>query len=145
MLFRSIEGSAGTGKTLVTLDLAKKLANNGNNILFIFSGTIKEGHKSLEKQLTNVTFKQANDINNLNLSFYDYIIIDEAQRLYDDQIRIIGTFAGQNPNKIIIIAYDRQQQLSVKDKGLLLENLCNNKFSLTNKIRSNQYISYFIK
>ncbi|MFK5704972.1 DNA/RNA helicase domain-containing protein [Ligilactobacillus sp. LYQ139] len=139
-----VKGNAGTGKTLVALDTAKSLSREGKNVLFIFSGTMKDGHKTLNSRLDNVTFIQAKSIYDTYLSAYDYIIVDEAQRLYLDQARMIGTFATNNPDKKIIMFYDQNQSLSKKDGLYFINNLCDYKVSLSKKIRSNLYITYFI-
>ena len=84
--FIMIEGGAGTGKTLLTYDIAKEYIRNGKNVLIYQCGKL---HKGLEKlrndyhwniePISHFTAKQSKQED--DFSKYDVIIFDEAQRL----------------------------------------------------------------
>ena len=89
--FIMIEGGAGTGKTLLTYDIAKEYMRNGKNVLIFQCGKL---HKGLEKlrndhhweieRLSHFNEKQHEEAD--DFSRYDVIIFDEAQRLEKSQL-----------------------------------------------------------
>ena len=87
--FISITGSAGTGKTLLTYDIAKELRLVGKKSLIIHCGILNNGHVKLKTEhgwdITSIKNYYMHE-----LSDYDVIIIDEAQRIYPNQLE---TFA----------------------------------------------------
>ena len=75
----SIEGAAGTGKTLLLFDLALELSKK-DQVLLIHSGYLREGHLTLNERLRNVTILSVFDLHS-SLSGYACLMIDEADHL----------------------------------------------------------------
>lgn len=145
--FVSITGSAGTGKTLLTYDVAKCLIQQGKKLLIIHCGSLNEGHIILNAKGWKIY--PAKMLHSLDLSQYEYIVTDEAQRIYDKQLQKILDSASQNGIHCIF-SYDRIQTLSTSEaknnlaaKIDAIKNIV--QFKLSDKIRTNKEISSFIK
>ena len=144
--FIAITGNAGTGKTLLTYHIAKKNQQKGSRVLILHCAQLNNGHNILKENWGwNISMpRYAPEIND-----FDIIIIDEAQRLYPLQFdRIVESV--KKLNKKCIFSYDEKQYLhddeknrNIKDK-IEAELKCT-PFKLTDKIRTNKEISYFIK
>lgn len=146
-LFISLTGIAGTGKTLLTYDIAHSFQKNTMKILILHCGILNDGHLLLKEKGWNISsikyFSQS-----LNNDF-DIIIIDEAQRLSTKQFNEIKQ-AITNNNQKCIFAFDKQQTISNKEKLNDITSLINQipnirSFSLTDKVRTNKEIANFIK
>jgi RecG-like helicase len=83
--FFAVRGSAGTGKTLLTYDIAKKIINSGQKVLLIHCGYLNNGHDKLNT-VGNWKIIPIKDYKNYDFSDYDLIIIDETQRLKPSQL-----------------------------------------------------------
>ena len=138
-----IKGGAGTGKTLVLFDLANKLVDQGNKVLFIFCSTLD--NPSVINRQVRFDFIDIRTLKLVVLEEYDYILIDESQRLYEENFnRLI-----QSEPKIIF-AIDKQQSLKPVEQNLNLENRLEKmsdieKFDLKNKVRTDLSLSTFIR
>lgn len=146
--FFAVIGGAGTGKTLLTYDIAKQIINEGKKVLLIHCGYLNRGHTKLNA-LDNWKIVPVKSYSYYNLSDYDLIIIDEAQRMYseqiDDIVKKILSFTGNS-----IFSYDKLQTLSIKEaKTNIAEKINNilsiNQYKLSEKIRTNKDVSSFIK
>ncbi|WP_374717781.1 ATP-binding protein [Neobacillus sp.] len=147
--FISIQGSAGTGKTLLTYDIAKEYINNSKNVLIFHCGSLNNGHKKLIEDYSWSITKSKN-FQSYNLSQYDLIIIDEAQRISKDDLENILTNI-KNTNAKCIFSYDYQQCLASWEINNNIPQYIAEKvsphsiFKLTEKIRTNMEIGSFIK
>lgn len=145
--FFSIMGGAGTGKTLLTYDIAKRLLKNNQKPLIIHCGSLNKGQEALIEagwEITSIRNYAKYDFQN-----FDLVIIDEAQRIYQSQLEAII-------EKIelakcgCIFSHDKLQTLSKHEK---FGDLCTKilaiplieKFNLSEKIRANKEIASFIK
>ncbi len=107
--FFSLEGAAGTGKTLLVYDLAKSLEENGKEVAIIHCGYLNTGqHKLIENHSWKVF--QIKDYRNALNEDYDLIIIDEVQRIYKNQFNNIIEYINEHPITCIF-AYDPSQTL----------------------------------
>lgn len=148
--FVHILGKAGTGKTLLAYDIAIDLSKN-NNICFIHCGILCKGHYELIKKSLGFEIISARQVNTMDLSKYNVIIIDEGQRIFRKTIRHIVDEI-KNKELSCIIFEDPNQKLSY-DEGLkdIKEYLLKNEISisleekLTTKIRTNPEISNFLQ
>ncbi|KRL76029.1 DNA/RNA helicase domain-containing protein [Ligilactobacillus equi] len=149
-----IYGKAGTGKTLLGLDIARRLVNNGKAVLYLFSGNKRDTHKELKEKFTNLQVKGIKELKSINLDEYDFVIIDEAQKLYQCNMNYLLDWGERNTlGKKILFLFDKGQVLSDKDKGKGLYNYlmgCKNKglaslYELDKNIRTNDKILYFIR
>lgn len=145
--FISITGSAGTGKTLLTYDIAKELRGFGKKPLIIHCGILNDGQHKLKNEgwdITSIKYYYTH-----KLSDYDVVIIDEAQRIELDQLnKIVEIIQSVNGN--CIFSYDKSQTLATWEEKRNIDD-CINKISsivsykLTEKIRTNKEIALFMK
>lgn len=146
--FFSIEGSAGTGKTLLTYDIAKVLLQNEYKIILIHCGILNRGHYQLIAQGWDI--QPIKCINSINLLDYDIIVLDEAQRIYLHQLNYLIRKAQENKISCIF-SYDARQYLGGKEDSKSARSIIHdktdkiNRFQLTEKIRSNEEIASFIR
>jgi hypothetical protein len=143
----SIKGSAGTGKTLLTYDIAKEFIQN-NSVLIIHCGQLNEGHLKLRNNF-DWNIIPIRDISIQNLDKYSLIVIDEAQRIYPSQLIDIIEMIKKNSLKCVF-SYDGEQCLrswEIKNniEKKIEENVTFPAFRLTNTIRTNKDLSMFIK
>ena len=146
--FISITGSAGTGKTLLVYDIAKEIIRIKKRSLIVHCGYLNEGQEILRDNYgwEIIPIKR---YKNYDLSNYDVLIVDEAQRIYLDQLDVIVGII-QSINGKCIFAYDRRQTLAaweeqrkIHDKIVALGNI--ETYKLTEKIRTNKEIASFIR
>lgn len=147
-LFFSIQGAAGTGKTLLTYDLANEYRKMGKNVVIIHCGSLNDGQNLL---INNYSWEiyPVKSVGRIELESYDLIILDEVQRIYKYQLNIIierirKTFAK------CIFSYDPQQCLASKEinnkiPSYIEKEVSNHHWKLTEKIRTNKEIGSFIK
>lgn len=146
--FIGIKGEPGTGKTLLTYDIAKDLLNTGKKVLLVFCGNLNSGHVKLNNNNWKIKSIKDYDYFIETLDSYEYIIIDEAQRIYTEQFEGIVEKVRLLNNKCIF-SYDPAQCFSdyefkrkIPDK---IKNDCKATiFELSGKIRANKEISSFI-
>jgi len=146
--FVSITGKPGTGKTLMTYDIAKDKMTSGLNVAIVHCGNLNNGHFDL---IQNHSWS-IHPIKRFNSSLaedVDILIFDEAQRLRVGQISEIEEAVVQN-NVKCIFSFDPDQCLTHEESrrniGQLIKELTVNKnHKLTEKIRTNKEISSFIK
>ncbi len=80
-------GGAGTGKTFLAAELARRLANEDRQVVFVCKSSWQRFH--LQSQLTNeyVTISTIDSIaidrNRAGIDSYDSLIVDEGQDLFD--------------------------------------------------------------
>lgn len=149
-IFVAIKGGPGTGKTLLTYDIAKEYMRKSKKVLIFNCGKLNDGH---DKLIHNYHWpiepisSYGSDAKN-NLSEYELIIFDEAQRMYKNKLlKIIEML--QDSRMTCIFSFDPNQCLTafeIEDNvpKLIEENLKPYKFELTNIIRHNKEISAFI-
>jgi DNA replication protein DnaC len=146
--FISLTGSAGTGKTLLTYDIAKKLMVVGKKALIIHCGLLNDGQHKLKNdygwEIISIKYYASYELSN-----YDVVIIDEAQRIKPDQLKKIIEKI-QLVNGKCIFSYDKSQTLSSWEEKRNIDDYINNISSivthkLTDKIRTNKEIASFMK
>ena len=144
--FIALTGGAGTGKTLLTYHIAKETIQRGKKVLILHFAPLNSGHQILMDEYNWSIYMPKYAPNTID---FDLIIIDEAQRMYpyqfDKYIREVRTL-----NKKCIFSYDEKQYLRDNEKQyhtkerIEKELLCT-PYKLTDKIRTNKEIAYFIR
>lgn len=144
--FIALTGGAGTGKTLLTYHIAKETIQRGKKVLILHCAPLNSGHQILMDEYSWSIYMPKYAPNTID---FDLIIIDEAQRMYpyqfDKYIREVRTL-----NKKCIFSYDEKQYLRDNEKQyhtkerIEKELLCT-PYKLTDKIRTNKEIAYFIR
>lgn len=143
----SIKGNAGTGKTLLTYEIANEVLKK-KETLVIHCGYLNEGQIQLRDDY-GWNIIPAKEIMGQNLSKYHLIIVDEAQRIYPNQLDHLNKEVKKLSNNIIF-SYDGQQTLR---KGEINNNIASKiesevtttPYELTNKIRTNKEVASFIQ
>lgn len=142
----SITGGPGTGKTLLTYDIVKWIKEQ-KRTLVVHCGNLNEGHNRLNQLGWNII-----PIKNLkyhNLTNFDLVLIDETQRIYENQFDQL-VIDAKATNTICIFSFDKQQTLSSSESRMDIEAKINTivgiaNFKLSDKIRTNKEIASFIK
>lgn len=146
--FMALTGAAGTGKTLLTYDIVKELINKDKQVLIVHCAQLNSGQTMLkEKYGWDICI--AKKIEGTDLTKYDVIIVDEAQRIYPCQFNKLIESAKQK-NMTCIFSYDEKQYLDTKEKSWNMAEkiskiLTKPIYTLTDKIRTNKEILSFIK
>lgn len=146
-LFVSITGSAGTGKTLLTFDIARHLYAIGKKVLIVHSGQLNQGHHTLAMQGWKITSIKNHKLHDVNL--FDLVVIDEAQRIHKEQLDDLAARVSQ-AKRACIFSYDKIQTLSnweaKNDIAGKIDTLASTStYKLSEKIRTNKEIASFIK
>ena len=157
--FYLVKGKAGTGKSLVAFELAEYFSNNGKKtILFFLSPNSNLYREFNSKKFKILTLGMYNDENrSVNSGFdkvynedFDLLIIDEAQRLREDQVNELEKVIKKG-NRYCIFLLDSEQNLVSDNEGKLITNkitkLVNkeHQFGLTELLRFNKHIEAFIR
>lgn len=154
VMFFCLSANAGTGKTLLTYDIAKEVKNNGGSPVIIHCANLNEGHIRLNSE-HNWSIVPIKNIKESSCSNHiaentNIVIIDEAQRVSSYQLELIIQRVRQLKISAIF-AYDTKQFLLTGEDKNIYEYLREHhsdiiayKKSLTDKIRTNKSISSFI-
>ena len=152
-MFFCISANAGTGKTLLTYDIAKEQISQGKKVLLIHCGKLNDGHRRLIDQegwdIRPIrSIPQNSDF--VVLDDFNYIFIDESQRIRTLQLEalMIKIIEKKIPT---IFSFDAKQYLregETRDLGEYLTNkypsIITSVKKLTTKIRTNKAMASFI-
>ncbi|MCG9124987.1 ATP-binding protein [Laribacter hongkongensis] len=144
----SIKGSAGTGKTLLTYDIVRRLMSEDVPTLIIHCGNLNQGHKNLIERL-HFEIIPVKDVKYTDISRYKVVVLDEAQRIYTSQLDLIIKAVGDS-NGLCIFSYDKKQTLAKWEENQKNDEIIGkipgiHPYSLNEKIRTNHEIAYFVK
>ncbi|MDE7196963.1 MAG: DUF2075 domain-containing protein, partial [Helicobacter sp.] len=141
----SISGQAGTGKTLLTYHIAKILMQRSYKVIIVHCASLNEGIYKLKDLKWNIRpIKDYNDIKQIPA---DIVVIDEAQRISVKQLEEI---LQVRENRILIFSHDVHQRLNKTNEAeevtcAIQKVAKETDYKLSNKIRHNKEIAYFIK
>lgn len=147
-----IKGKAGTGKTLLLYDIIKEIAERGEKCCLIHSGILCDGHRILSAKWDNVTIFSAKELNGdgvENLKRYQFIFVDESQRIYSSTFeKIIKEVISES--KTVIFAYDYAQSLSITEEERNIPAKLQKidgfmEYTLSDKIRTSKEIASFTR
>ena len=144
-----ITGKPGTGKTLLTFDIARHYIEQYQNVVVIHCGILSDGHLKLQnKYRWNIYPIKGIEQVLENMNGIDLIVIDESQRIFDDQLKWIINYVSQRHTKCIF-SLDPDQFFSAKEnKGAFVDwletTVTHKHYSLSQKIRTNKEIASFI-
>ena len=146
-----ITGKAGTGKTLLLYDIIKEIAERGENCCLIHSGILCDGHRILSAKWDNVTIFSAKELNGdgvENLKRYQFIFVDESQRIYSSSFEKIIKVISES--KTVIFAYDYVQSLSITEEERNIPAKLQKidgftEYTLSDKIRTSKEIASFTR
>lgn len=146
--FISVEGYAGTGKTLLTYDIAKEYINHSQRVLIFHCGSLNDGHRELINN-HNWTIAPVKNYRLYNLQNFDLIIFDEVQRISKIQLEDLLSKIKETKAKCIF-SYDPAQCLAKWETDnnipeFIKEQVSPTHYKLTDKIRTNKELAAFIK
>ncbi|QAV47634.1 DNA/RNA helicase domain-containing protein [Pantoea agglomerans] len=145
--FISVTGAAGTGKTLLVYDVVKRILSEGHKVLVVHCGNLNAGHHRLKELGWNIIGIKM--LLSTDLTHFDTILVDEAQRIKADQL--INLISSVKSNKTTcIFSYDKLQTLGRGEEysgvnEVIVKSCDTCIFNLSEKIRSNKEIASFIK
>jgi len=145
--FVSVMGGAGTGKTLLVYDIAKEVIAGKGRPLIIHSGNLNQGHWELRGHGWDIV--AIKDYAKRDLSEYNLIIVDEAQRIYEKQLEDIVSKVKLAEGRCIF-SHDKLQTLASWEGRREISDKINaiashTPYVLSEKIRTNKEIAAFIK
>jgi Cdc6-like AAA superfamily ATPase len=144
----AITGEPGTGKTLLTYDIAKHYLSN-KKVAVIHCANLNPGQRELNTipgwNIIPIKFVESHILLD---SSYEVIIIDEAQRIYPNQLESIYQYVKANNIKCIF-SYDAKQCFSDyeyrrKIPKKIEDDFKAKKYQLKKTIRSNKEIVTFV-
>ncbi|PET77609.1 hypothetical protein CN514_00885 [Bacillus sp. AFS001701] len=146
--FASIQGSAGTGKTLLVYDIAKEYLNSNKNVLIFHCGNLNIGHRNLNLEYS-WTIVPMKNYWSYDVSKYELIIFDEVQRVNKSQLKILLDKIKELKVKCIF-SFDPQQcmhdgEIQNDIPNYIIDEVSPEYYPLTEKIRTNKEIASFIK
>ncbi|EPR4667168.1 DNA/RNA helicase domain-containing protein [Listeria monocytogenes] len=146
--FLRLTGKPGTGKTLALYDIAFECAENGA-VCIIHCGMLSEGHKLLVTDPDKLNIFAASEFSNIDFSKYSYVFVDESHRFYKEQFNLLVSKIKSYDMKSLF-SYDYKQSLSHKEEENNIPKMLSeiddySEFNLSNKIRTNNELSTFIK
>lgn len=149
-----IKGNPGTGKSLLIYHIAKLLGRNGKKVAIIHGANLNDGQNELNTNNFNIFPIRNFDYILNNSGRYDFIIIDEAQRLRENikshQLTTLCDVMISSASKFIV-SVDGKQILSKEENSnnatLLFDFIGQHGkvFSLKDKFRTNPMLSSFIQ
>ncbi|WP_167631172.1 DNA/RNA helicase domain-containing protein [Mariprofundus ferrooxydans] len=144
--FISLTGGPGTGKTLLTYDIAKSVRNSLRTVI-VHCGQLNDGHLRLKQLGWNII--SIRDFTGYDFTTIDLVVVDETQRIYEHQLdKLIADAASTNTH--CVFSYDKQQTLHSSESRMNVEGKIDSigsstKYKLSEKIRTNKEIANFIK
>ncbi len=145
--FMAVTGGAGTGKTLLTYDIAKTLKALGKRVLIIHCGELNEGQKVLRANDWEIISVRL--LHELRLADYELLIIDEAQRLKKEEFNWLKEKVNAEVHCQCLFSYDALQWLSTEERKTAIikdiGQIASYQAGLTDRIRTNPEITSFIK
>lgn len=152
-MFFCISANAGTGKTLLMYDIAKEQITSGKKVKIIHCGLLNAGHEALQNDygwdVVSIRSISSNK-DYIDLDGYDFIFVDESQRIRSPQLKALTEKAVEK-NIPVIFSFDTKQYLRSGETLDLSEYLSatypaipTSTKKLTNKIRTNKAMASFI-
>lgn len=147
-------GGPGTGKSLVLFDVASKLAAKNLKVLFVFCSGMSESDKKNICEYLDFEFIPIKELKKVeNLEKFNVIIIDECQRIKEDQYKFIKKLLKEKLCKKLILAIDEKQTLKIEEEKFRIRDRLikdfNNRIEfvedLVKLVRQSPEIQNFIK
>lgn len=139
----AIHGRAGTGKSLLLLDIARYYKDQSKKVLVLLCRNFKE--KQRVSLILGVDIEEIKNVNDTLLGKYNIVLVDEAQRIYSDQFNIIKEANAEK----IVFSLDPKQTLRSREDQVdtlgKLQSLTHKKniHEISDKIRANDAIEMF--
>ncbi|CAJ2235833.1 hypothetical protein [Companilactobacillus paralimentarius] len=142
-----IKGNAGSGKTLLLLDILKYFIGIGKSICMIMGAKPDDGQRKLCESMKIELLWYYNLDTLKGLEKYDIIAFDESQRV---PLKLVEEAINISNDKLILFNVDGEQVLHPVEElndiqGLLEKSLSDRVFELRKSIRINPILSGFRK
>lgn len=147
-----IKGTFGTGKTLLTYDIAHEYMKSQQRVIIVHNGRLSDGHLRLRDEYGWRVYSIKEFYDNYTSVMKDktdLIVFDEAQRTYTYQLTEILDFLDTQPAKCIFSLDPEQYFSASENRGKLIDLLQSREipfkeYKLSKKIRTNKELSAFI-
>ncbi len=146
--FFHITGRPGTGKTLLLYDLARTLSVSGSTVI-IRCGELTEGERIISREVSNLDIISADDLGITGeLSSYDFVLADEAQRLSTEGFETICRSADAC-DQVCIFSSDPETVLTTAERDRNIAGRIHalppaGEFELSERLRMNRELYNFI-
>jgi hypothetical protein len=145
--FISITGGPGTGKTLLTYDIAKHLLDLNRSVLILHCGMLNSGHAMLQRNKWKIA--AVKNHHHYDLANFDLVVLDEMQRVKQEQLLAIVKDALRTGCSCIF-SHDKRQTLTKHEKLRAISEKISSidtviRYELSEKIRTNKGLAEFIK
>ena len=140
-------GLPGTGKTLLLYDIAMKLSQR-QSVCMIHCGEAGRKWKLLHERLRRIEFLSDSQITEgIQFGMYRAVLVDEAHMLSSEKLHILLEESEARP---MIFSSDCEDMISPKEMDIRIADILKKlpdvqTFRLTNRIRTNAEISFFIQ
>lgn len=146
-ILTAISGEPGTGKTLLSYDIAKHLMLE-KNVAIIHCAYLNKGQLKLINEQGWRIFSVREGVSKIVTGNYDVIIIDEVQRMYSNQLEELYQHIISNNIKCLF-SYDGKQcfsniEFARKNNEKIEGKYKAKKYELKKKIRTNKEIVRFV-
>lgn len=131
-----VQGSSGSGKTMVLYDTVRRLQD-----VIVISPYYLDSFKQLNKSFNN--FKTISIEEFTSLEGFKYCFIDEANRFKLEELEMINKLAKKNQISIVFFLDNKDNQLDSQELAYIL-NETNNILKLTSPIRASKEALGFI-
>lgn len=145
-----IKGSAGTGKTLLLYDLAKKIGSSERPAYVISCApSLLEGHIWINENMPALRIMIPKDAMLWSFENASAIFFDETQRIYPQQFDVLVQKA-RALSIPVIVGIDQRQTLAQHEVqnnmlGHIEAEYCVKEYELKKKVRTNRRLASFIK
>ena len=140
-----LTGRPGTGKTLLLYDLAKTFAETGRTLL-VHCDRLCEGLEKINREIPNLQIVPARQLKPDEK--YDYILVDEAHRIYEDQLEKICALAADYKQTCVFSSDPEQVLTRLEKERNIVEKIRSRgaeEFVLSEKLRTNPALHSFIQ
>ena len=140
-----VNGSAGTGKTLLLFDLAMSVSKK-KKVLILTGGVLQRGHKVIDERLRNVFIRTADGLK--DNEDWSYLFIDEANRLPAEAVERILEYVRKREIPCIMaydphILIDRDEKMA--DAERKIDDFSTLILEFTGNIRINRPVYSFLQ
>jgi hypothetical protein len=137
----AIHGRAGTGKSLLLMDIARYYKELSKKVLVLLCRNFNE--KDRVSRILGIDVEEIKKINVTLLNEYNIILVDEAQRIYAEHFDLIKNVNAEK----IVFSLDPEQTLHDRDIDILgiIRSITQEKniHEISDRIRANDAIEMF--
>lgn len=148
VMYSIIRGCAGTGKSLLLMDLARCYHNEGKKVIVFLCRNYASKYKL--SQALGITIEEIKMmeamVDSKKIDEYDVLLLDEAQRIRSEQLDRVQSLSARGVK--VVFSLDPLQTLNKREiETDITGSICmlehSNVYELSNRIRVNEAIDLF--